>query len=129
VRINPIPMLIDLIRDTPGLGPVLVSNDLMSHVIGDAAIIVQLEPGSRRVVRDRMDAFRFTLNHYGGSTKEASDQAFLVREYLLEQAPGSIIGNVAIDEVREDDAPWDFDDRESREQRFVHRIIIYLYEV
>lgn len=127
MRINPIPFLIARIRSIPGLNGVQVSSDLMAHTLGERAIVVSLEPGGRRVVRDRMDAFRFTLNYYGPSVGAAAELAFLVREHLLEVLPGTAFNGIAVNEVEEDDAPWDFGDPDSREQRFLHRITIYLY--
>lgn len=129
MNINPIPFLIDRIRTMPALDGVMVSSDLMEHRLGERAVVLALVPGGKRVIRDRMDAFRFILNYYGASKEEASDLAFTVREYLLEDLPDSAHSGVAVNEVEEDDLPWDFDDPESREQRFIHRITIFLYEV
>lgn len=127
MRINPIPFLIARIRSIPGLTGVQVSSDLMAHTLGERAVVVSLEPGGKRVVRDRMDAFRFTINYYGSSIGEAADLAFIVREYLLEVLPDTAFSGIAVNEVEEDDAPWDFGDPDSRESRFIHRITIYLY--
>jgi|SRR5687768_10754221 hypothetical protein len=128
MKLNPIPFMIATLKAIPGLTGVQVSSTLINHQIGDSAIEVTLAPGGKRVVHNRMDAFRFTLDHYGPSKKAAGDQAFLVREYLLENLPGTYRNGIAVDEVKEDDLPWEIIDPESREQRFIHRITIYLYQ-
>lgn len=127
MRINPTPFLIARIRSIPGLTGVLVSSDLMAHRVGDLAVVVTMEPGGKRVVRNRMDAFRFSISHYGPSKGSASDLAFLVREFLLEGLAGTAYEEIAVSEVEEDDAPFESPDEESDEQRYIHRITIYLY--
>lgn len=127
MRINPVPFLIARIRNIPNLGDVLVSSDMLAHRVGESAIVVTLEPGGKRVVRNRLDAFRIRISHYGASKKIASDQAFLVREYLLETLPDTDHDGIAVNEVEEDDSPFEFPDDDSGEQRYIHRITLYLY--
>ncbi|MEU1881889.1 hypothetical protein ABZ470_31705 [Streptosporangium sp. NPDC020072] len=116
------------LRSLPVLDGVLVGSDLKGHRPGDRAVEVVLEPGGRRVVQNRLDRFTFTLNHYAASKEAASNQAFAAREYLLEVLPGLTFPPVAVDEVTELDAPFDLSDEDSQEQRFIHRISLYVYE-
>lgn len=128
MKVNPIPFMIARLKEAPGMTGVRVSSDMVGHTLNAPAVFVTLAPGGKRVVPNRLDAFRITLDYYGPSKKDVSDRAFAVREYLLETLPGKAFGGVAVDEVKEDDLPWDAGDSESKEQRFIHRITVYLYE-
>ncbi|GAA2665216.1 hypothetical protein [Nonomuraea recticatena] len=117
------------IRNAPGLpGGVRVSADMTAHTVGQRAVVVALEGGFRKV-EDRLDAFRFSINSYASSKADASDLAFLIREFVLEKLRNTVHNGIAVSDVEEDSAPRDDSDMESREQRFIHRITIYLYEV
>lgn len=128
MRLDPIPFMVARVRATPGLPVgVKVSGDLDMHSPGSRQIDVVLE-GGKRIIRDRLDSWSFTLNHYAATKADAMDTTLLVREYLLEQVPGNKFGNVAVADIWEDQAPMDLGDIDSHEQRFVHRVTIYIYE-
>lgn len=129
MKLDPIPFMVSRIKATPALpAGVTVSGDLDFHEPGQRQIDVVLE-GGQRVMRDRLDSWTFTLNHYAATKAQAMQTALMVREYLLEQVPGYAYGNVGVDEIEEDLAPFDQGDAESREQRIIHRVTIYIYEV
>jgi hypothetical protein len=128
VRLDPIPFMVARVKATPGLPVgVVVSGDLDYHSPGTRQIDVVLE-GGKRHIRDRMDLWHFTLNHYAATKQQAMETALLVREYLLEQVSGNAYGAVSVDAVIEDQGPHDLGDEDSREQRFIHRLSIYIYE-
>lgn len=129
MNIDPLSFIVARVRAIPGL-PVgtVVSSDLAFHEPGTSAIDIALEPGPGRMVRDRMDAFSYTLNHYGPDKGSALRLAMLVRRYLLEVMPGTGLNGVAVHEVEENQTPWEFDDKDSHEKRFVHRVTISVYE-
>lgn len=107
---------------------VVVSGELDLHPPGTQAIDIVWTGGPGRVVRDRMDAFSYALNHYGPSKESASALALLVRRYLLEVLPNTASNGVAVADVEELSAPHDFDDKASHEMRFIHEVTVYLYE-
>jgi len=120
--------MVSRVRATPGIPEgVTVSGELDMHQPGQHHIDVELEDGTR-VVRDRLDAWHFTLKHYAGTKSEAMKTALLVREYLIEQVPGKAYGNVGVDHIK-DEGIHDQGDKDSREQCIIHRVTIYIYEV
>lgn len=130
MNIDPLKFMMQTIKAVPGLpADVSVNADLDLHAPGSRAIDVVLVGGPGRVVRDRMDAFTFSLNHYGPTKGAAIETAFLVRRYLLEVLPNTAHPNgVAVSDVEELSAPHDFGDDKSHEQRFIHEVTIYVYE-
>lgn len=129
MRLDPIPFMVARVKATPNLPPkVNVSGDLDMHQPGQRQIDVVLE-GGERVIRDRLDSWTFTLNHYAPTKAQAMETALLVREYLLEQAQEQAYGSVFLAGVEEEQAPFDQGDVDSREQRIVHRVTIFIYEV
>jgi len=129
LRIDPIPFLVARVKATPDLpADVTVSGDLDMHTPGTRHIDVVLD-GGERIVRDRLDAWTFTINHHAPYKSQAMESALMVREYLLEVVPGKAFDGVGVNEVREEQAPFDVGDIDSREQRIAHRLTVYLYEV
>lgn len=129
MNIDPIKFMMQVVTSIPGLpAGVTVNADLDLHPPGSRAIDIVLEGGPGRVVRDRLDGFSFTLNHYAVSKVLAAETAFLVRRHLLEVLPNTAMNGVAVSDVEELSAPHDFGDTDSREQRFIHRVTIFVYE-
>lgn len=129
MRIDPIPFMIARVKETPGLPDrVTVSGDLDFHEPGQRQIDVVLD-GGERIVRDRLDRWDFTINHYAPLKQQAMETALLVREYLLEQVPGRVFSGVGVNDVGEELGPSDIGDIDSKEQRIIHRVSVYLYQV
>lgn len=129
MKLDPIPFMVECILATPGFPEgITVSADLDMHPPGSRHIDVVLEGGGR-VIRDRLDRWDFTLNHYAASKRLAMESALMVREWLLESVAGLAFGNVAVANVVEETAPFDQGDIDSREQRIIHRVSVYLYEI
>lgn len=128
MKLDPIAFLVGRIKATPDLpANVTVSGDLDMHSPGSRQIDVELE-GGRRIIRDRLDAWTFQISHYAPLKAQAMGSALLVREYLLEQVPGHAYEGVGVDEIEEEQGPTDVGDIDSKEQRFIHRVTIYIYE-
>lgn len=129
MKLDPIPFMVGRVLATPGMPlSVSIGADLDMHAPGTRRIDIELD-GGRRVIRDRMDAWTFSLNHYAATKAQAMETALLVREYLLEDVPGKGYGTVGVDDIQEEQAPTDIGDIDSKEQRIVHRVTIYIYEV
>lgn len=128
MRLDPIPFMVARVKGIPGLpSAISVGADLDMHEPGTRRIDIVLE-GGQRVLRDRLDAWTFTLNHYAALKSQAMESALLVREYLLEEAQEKAYGAVFLAGVEEEQAPFDQGDIDSKEQRIIHRVTIYIYE-
>lgn len=129
MNIDPLAFIVARIRAIPGLpSETVVSAELALHEPGTRAIDIDLAPGPGRIVRDRMDAFSYTLNYYGPGKGPALQLAMLVRKYLLEVMPGTGLNGVYVQEVEENQTPWEFADKDSHEKRFIHSVTISVYE-
>jgi hypothetical protein len=129
MKLDPIPFMVARVKAVPGLpSGISIGADLDMHEPGTRRIDIELE-GGRRVVRDRLDAWTFALNHYAALKSEAMASALLVREYLIEQAQEKRYDSVFLAGVEEEQAPTDIGDIDNKEQRIIHRVTIYIYEV
>jgi hypothetical protein len=129
MRLDPIPFMVARVKETPSLpAAVSVGGDLDMHEPGTRHIDVVLE-GGERAIRDRLDVWTFTLNHYAATKQQAMESALIVREYFLELVAGKAYpGGYSVAYVNEESAPFDQGDIESREQRIINRLTIAIYE-
>lgn len=129
MRLDPIPFMVARVKEAPDLpAAVTVGGDLDMHEPGSRHIDVVLE-GGERTIRDRLDAWTFSLNHYAATKPLAMESALIVREYLLEIVAGkSYSGGYSVAYVEEESAPFDQGDIDSREQRIINRVTVAIYE-
>jgi hypothetical protein len=129
--IDPIKFMVARVREIPDLpAGVVVNADLDLAVPGTPRVDVVLEGGPGRIIKHRLDSASFTLNSYGPDKQSASRLSFIVREWILEEMPGSawLDQHVAVNDTSELEYPADASDLATREQRFIHRVTIQLYE-
>lgn len=126
--IDPLDLVISWLRLQPELSGVAIGVDLVGHTTGDSAIVVDISPLSRRVVRDKMDRWELTFSYYGADKRTVAQLSGKAREILLERLPATRINGVTVTDVQENHAPYDFSDSTSNEQRYLHLVSLYCYK-
>ncbi|GGP72105.1 hypothetical protein [Streptomyces melanogenes] len=109
----------------PETAGILVSASLVDRVKGQPSVILD-GTGGYRVVRHRADRADFTINVYHRTMHEAADLAFALRERLLEDLPGTVVGGGQVLDVNEVHSPVFLADMTSGEYRYIAAIALYL---
>jgi hypothetical protein len=126
--IDPLDLIISWLRQQPELTAIAIGADLVGHTQGESAIVIEISPLSRRMVRDKMDRWELTFNYYGADKRTVAQLSGKAREILLERLPALHINGVTVTDVEESHAPYDFSDPTSNEQRYLHLVSLYCYK-
>ncbi|MFJ8699462.1 hypothetical protein [Streptomyces ardesiacus] len=85
-----------------------------------------IQAGGYRAKRDRMERFDILYDVYAPTPHEAGALAYTVREYLLEQLPGTRAKGALVLNVRDNNAPAWHPDKESLEPAYTGEVALYL---
>ncbi|MFJ7901894.1 hypothetical protein ACIQ6V_15625 [Streptomyces sp. NPDC096198] len=124
MRIDPVAVVFDFLA---------ARKDMADHVTGD---LVGREPnettiylehsGGFRAVRDRMDRADITYQVYAEDRSMAAELASVVREALLEELPGTSVGQALVLDVSEGISPRYFPDTTSREHTYQGEVTVFI---
>ncbi|MGJ3559630.1 hypothetical protein ACR6C2_16795 [Streptomyces sp. INA 01156] len=103
----------------------MVTGSLIGRNVGETTIYV-IQSGGYRVRRDRLDRFDILYDVYAQTPAEAGALAYVVREYLLEQLPGTALKGGLVLNVWEVSAPAWHPDKESLEPAYTGEVALYL---
>ncbi|MCC2279520.1 hypothetical protein LKL35_29420 [Streptomyces sp. ET3-23] len=126
MRVDPVSVVHDYLRAKPELAHA-VTGDLVGREPGETAIYVE-HAGGYRAVRDRMDRADITYQVYSEHRDEAAKLAYLVREQLLEDLPGRLVGDALVLDVSDGISPRYFPDSASREHSYLGEVSVFITE-
>ncbi|MCZ4097314.1 MULTISPECIES: hypothetical protein [unclassified Streptomyces] len=124
---DPIAVLHAYIATLPDLSGVMVSGTRIGRVRGKPTVVLE-GTGGYRVVRRRMDRADVTINVYHSTHTQAAGLASTLRDSLLDDLPGTVVGGAQVLDVAEVSMPFPLPDATSAEFRYVHDIALYLTE-
>jgi len=123
--VDPIDLLVGYLRTRPEIPDGAPTGDMVGREAGDTT--VYLEPtGGMRMVRYAMDRFDVEYQVYERDREDAAKLAFTVRSILLEDLPGTMIGDNQVLDVAEISAPHYDPDESSREQVYIGEIGLFI---
>lgn len=125
MRVDPLPLVIDFLRQCPEIPKGSVTGSLVGRNVGETTVYV-IQSGGYRVKRDRMDRFDFLYDVYAQNPAEAASLAYVVREYLLEHLPGLASNGALVLNVRDVSAPHWNPDKESLEPAYTGEVCLFL---
>jgi hypothetical protein len=124
MRVDPVAAVVQFLRSVPELAPVSVTGDLTSRETGTTTVYVE-HNGGFRLLRDCEDRADIYYEVYSLDREEAADLAFLVREALLEQLPGTVVGTAYVLDVEDSQMPDYEPDGSSREHVYCGEVSIF----
>ncbi|GAA4071322.1 hypothetical protein [Streptomyces hundungensis] len=126
MRIDPVSVIHDYLREKPELTRA-VTGDLVGREPGETAVYVE-HAGGYRAVRERMDRADITYQVYSEHRDEAATLAYLIREHLLEDLPGRVVGDALVLDVTDGISPRYFPDSTSREHSYLGEVSVFITE-
>ncbi|WP_424214785.1 hypothetical protein ACN20G_23455 [Streptomyces sp. BI20] len=123
MRLDPVEVAFDFLNELT----VPVVGDLVGRSAGEAAVYVE-HAGGFRAVRDCMDRADVTYQVYAEERGQAADLAYEVREALLEQLPGRVVGDALVLDVAEGYSPRYYPDPVSREHSYLGEVTLFITE-
>ncbi|MEV3860714.1 hypothetical protein AB0J38_41195 [Streptomyces sp. NPDC050095] len=127
MTLDPLPLVIEFLRSSPGITTETVTGTLVGRSVGEPTVYV-IQSGGLRMVRHRLDRFDVLYDVYGTSTAEAAALAYTVRTLLLEQLPGTTLQGALVLDVAEVSAPAWHPDAVSQEPAYTGEVSLFLVE-
>ncbi|QNJ42023.1 hypothetical protein [Streptomyces buecherae] len=116
--------MIEFLRTRPSIPRDAVRGDMTEHTTGATTVYLE-HSGGYRVVREAMDRADIEYEVYALDRKRCIDLALLVREELLENLPGMILGGAEVLDIGEISAPVYIPDVTSREHVYGGEVSVF----
>ncbi|MEV8022499.1 hypothetical protein AB0O76_40645 [Streptomyces sp. NPDC086554] len=126
MRIDPVAVAHHFLKGKKELADA-VTGDLAGREPTQTTIYLE-HAGGFRVIRGCMDRADVTYQVYAEDRQEAAELAYAVREYLLEDMPGRVVGDALVLDVAEGISPRYFPDSTSREHTYLGEVTIFITE-
>ncbi|MGV9693330.1 hypothetical protein ACWDUX_29970 [Streptomyces sp. NPDC003444] len=127
MRVDPIPVLVDYLKNVPGIPQDAPAGSLVGREAGEVTVYV-LHSGGHRAVRGAMDRADIIYDVYHRNRAAAASLAYLTREALLEDLPGRLLDGAQVLDVQEISSPRYEPDAVSREDAYTGEVSVFYTE-
>ncbi|MGW0087848.1 hypothetical protein ACWDWS_02395 [Streptomyces sp. NPDC003328] len=124
MRIDPVEVLVEYLRNHPEIPSDAPLGDMTEHVTGETCVYLETSGGFRHI-RDAEDCAHVEYDVYALDRKACIDLALLVREKLLEELPNTTVAGATILDVEDIALPRYYPDDSSREHMYGGEVAVY----